>query len=125
MLLDSQSHVFTKADIKFACTVLQRINAIDFRHLGKGNWLRGRDLNPRPSGYEPDELPGCSTPRLYLCQLKRRKQIEKVELNLSTSPDDETSEDRIVGHISTLHGKVERKPNQSPVVVAGNRRYIE
>ena len=27
-------------------------------------WLRGRDLNPRPSGYEPDELPGCSTPRL-------------------------------------------------------------
>src|SRR2546426_990836 len=28
-----------------------------------GNWLRGRDLNPRPSGYEPDELPGCSTPR--------------------------------------------------------------
>ena len=27
-------------------------------------WLRGRDLNPRPLGYEPNELPGCSTPRL-------------------------------------------------------------
>ncbi len=26
--------------------------------------LRGQDLNLRPSGYEPDELPGCSTPRL-------------------------------------------------------------
>ena len=26
-------------------------------------WWRGRDLNPRPSGYEPDELPDCSTPR--------------------------------------------------------------
>ena len=29
------------------------------------NWLRGTDLNRRPSGYEPDELPDCSTPRYY------------------------------------------------------------
>src|SRR5208283_4025178 len=32
-------------------------------------WLRGRDLNPRPSGYEPDELPDCSTP-LQLYRIK-------------------------------------------------------
>ena len=28
-------------------------------------WLRGLDLNQRPSGYEPDELPDCSTPRRH------------------------------------------------------------
>lgn len=30
------------------------------------NWQRRRDLDPRPSGHEPDELPDCSTPR-YMC----------------------------------------------------------
>jgi hypothetical protein len=26
------------------------------------DWLRGVDLNHRPLGYEPNELPDCSTP---------------------------------------------------------------
>jgi hypothetical protein len=35
-------------------------------------WLRGRDLNPRPLGYEPNELPGCSTPRHTLHRSYKR-----------------------------------------------------
>ncbi|CEG52278.1 hypothetical protein PXNS11_230088 [Stutzerimonas xanthomarina] len=52
-------------------------------------WLREPDLNRRPSGYEPDELPDCSIPRLWgafyspvtRCQSKGRKKayfIQKV-----------------------------------------------
>ena len=41
--------------------------------------MRGWDLNPRPSGYEPDELPDCSTPRQgqrtdVRCQMREDRQ---------------------------------------------------
>ena len=38
--------------------------------------LRGQDLNLRPSGYEPDELPDCSTPRYYILVFHLRNKAD-------------------------------------------------
>ena len=38
--------------------------------------LRGEDLNLRPSGYEPDELPGCSTARQGGVKYSRRMNCQ-------------------------------------------------
>ena len=37
--------------------------------------LRERDLNPRPSDYEPDELPGCSIPRWTFTTFRREGKV--------------------------------------------------
>jgi hypothetical protein len=61
VLIDPAADIIGQANIKFSLMVVDNVNAIGHRSWKK-IWLRGRDLNPRPSGYEPDELPGCSTP---------------------------------------------------------------
>jgi hypothetical protein len=37
-------------------------------------WLRGVDLNHRPLGYEPNELPDCSTPHFDHKQCLQHRQ---------------------------------------------------
>lgn len=37
-------------------------------------WLRGLDLNQRPMGYEPIELPGCSTPQVTFNSIRSLTQ---------------------------------------------------
>jgi hypothetical protein len=50
------------------------------------NWLRGLDLNQRPSGYEPDELPDCSTPRTEdnLVSVLRNENPHDIDFRYAT-----------------------------------------
>ena len=48
--------------------------------------LRGLDLNQRPSGYEPDELPNCSTPRQYKTGWGRIRTFEASQQIYSLPP---------------------------------------
>ena len=41
-----------------------------------GHELRGKDLNQRPPGYEPDELPDCSIPRCELIKMAQKLGFE-------------------------------------------------
>ena len=49
------------------------------------DWLQKVDLNHRPSGYEPDELPGCSIPR-YIKTALRLILLPSLECLFSIAP---------------------------------------
>jgi hypothetical protein len=86
VLLQSSRHIFSHTNVKSAAGILKNVSAISCRHSAK-DWLRGLDLNQRPSGYEPDELPGCSTPRFHYVatddEIKRKTPFAETILRNS------------------------------------------
>jgi hypothetical protein len=44
--------------------------------------LRGQDLNLRPSGYEPDELPDCSTARQVAANIVAARRLSRKQKSL-------------------------------------------
>ena len=56
---------------KFSKRIYFQKESLKDRYISSSDWLRKLDLNQRPSGYEPDELPCCSIPRL--------KEVDGVE----------------------------------------------
>jgi hypothetical protein len=88
VLSDPAVDIVGESNVKFSLAVLNDVNAIS--HRGGKDWLRGLDLNQRPSGYEPDELPGCSTPRdknscdINSLQSKKPSDFDETHLSFVT-----------------------------------------
>src|SRR5437870_7603778 len=76
MLFNPARNIVSQPNVQPSFAISKDVSANKLPASGR-NWLRGRDLNPRPSGYEPDELPGCSTPHFQNSFDVDLRQIEK------------------------------------------------
>ena len=62
----------TRIELAIFCVTGRRDN----RYTTRPKWLRELDLNQRPLGYEPNELPDCSIPRYSKIQMAEKEGFE-------------------------------------------------
>src|SRR6186997_2050387 len=79
----------------------------------KKSWLRGGDLNPRPLGYEPNELPDCSTPRHVVSGTDRTYEL----------PTAGTTATRTFNCITRRNAR-SRQPRQATACLLQRRRQL-
>ena len=96
-------------------------------------WLRGVDLNHRPLGYEPNELPDCSTPhshrslRLPAGQCLRDSGERRRGRGLRLICDVRLFRAKIIKYEATLRDDLSLDPGCGiePHVCCGQRRERE
>ena len=78
----------TRIELAISCVTGRRDN-----RYTTGPWLRRMDLNQRPLGYEPNELPNCSTPRFIIIWRRKRDSNPRAVSDLpvfKTGPFNQT-----------------------------------
>ena len=73
VVVRSRAHCRSEDD----CSTDKR-KTLDSQLRTEGFKWRGQDLNLRPRGYEPRELPGCSTPRQGVPRCVRRQGVYRL-----------------------------------------------
>ena len=81
----------------------KRLNC--FPSSGDCFWSRGLDSNQRPSGYEPDELPDCSTPQCRCLPIAYKQNRQERILHCA----DDTSKPNH-GNSRNIHKQLSKRP---------------
>ena len=93
-------------------------------------WLRRMDLNQRPLGYEPNELPSCSTPRYYNKRWRRKRDSNPRAVAdlpvFKTGPFNQTWVFLHIKYLTTnrLYHKIFNKVNKINKIYAFLHTYI-
>ncbi len=80
-------------------------------------------MNPRSSGYEPDELPDCSTPRRQTQYTRPAKPRQPVPIRLSLARLEDSLPTHDIGLMKVQSATVKVSGVTSSIVLEGGYTY--